>query len=250
VRHLPLITVCVLSLGLLLWALLLQDAPASDTVWAAARPEVGRANDGALSASESALEDSAPGPMSDAIQGRTAVESSGAASESETGGQHSGPGLSNRRELGPAFVVEVFDSRTGGTSTGVRTRSGRRTGLWRDTWGDGTLRRVGDYTDDEREGPWEFFYEDGAKHKEGVYLDDLRDGPWTTWHPNGERMQEATFEGGRMDGFWQEWYSNGQVKTAGRYLNGRREGWWQFFHFDGASDIRTGMYESGRRLER
>ncbi len=252
-RHLPLLTVCVLSLGLLLWNLKLQDASVADTVWAGSAPTDIRMGDEALSASERSPRLVGPLAKSGGVDRRVPL-AAGERTDAPAGGtiadSGSGPSRRGGPELGPEFVIEVFDPQSGGTSTGARTRTGARTGLWKYAWPDGALRGVGEYVDDERDGPWEFFYEDGAKHKAGAYAEGRREDGWTTWHRNGERMQEATYQQGRMDGFWQEWYSNGQVKEAGRYLNGRREGWWQFFHYDGAVDIRTGMYEAGRRIDR
>jgi len=253
VRHLPLLTVCVLSLGLLLWNLKLQDARVADTVWAGSAPDEIRMGDGELSVAELSPRLVGPLAKSGGVDRRVpsaAGERTGGPPDGTVAGSGSAPPRRDAPELGPAFAVEVFDLHSGGLSTGVRTRAGARTGLWQQTWPDGALRWVGAYVEDERDGPWEFFYEDGAKHKVGAYAEGRREDLWSTWHRNGERMQAATYRQGRMAGFWREWFSNGQVREAGRYLDGRREGWWQFFHYDGAIDIRTGMYAAGRRLGR
>lgn len=251
-RHLPLLTVLVISVGLVVWNLRLADAPVATTVWAGAGPGAVAAGDEPPLALEPAPELVAPLANAANAEGRVAL---GADRADEVGSERaanevtSTPGRLGGPDAGGAVVV-VLETHSGGTWIGSRARTGERAGLWKESWPDGTLRSVGEYVAGERDGSWEFFYEDGAKQKEGAYAGGLREGLWTTWHPNGERMQAATFQQGRMDGFWQEWFSNGQVKEAGRYLNGRREGWWQFFHFDGAVDLRTGTYEAGRRLDR
>ena len=78
----------------------------------------------------------------------------------------------------------------------------------------------GHFKDGKEDGLWTHWWENGQKQGETTFKDGTPDGLDTYWHENGQKSFEGTYKDGKQDGLWTHWWENGQKKEEGTYKDG------------------------------
>lgn len=127
---------------------------------------------------------------------------------------------------------------------GIYDDQGRKQGIWKYYYEDGTLKAIGKYINDRRDGEWKYYFEDGSLEQVGSYIYDEPDGIWRWYFSDGEMRKEQTFLEGLADGSYIEYNDSNQVIIQGQYVDGLKTGDWVYsIH----NIIETGRYVQGER---
>ncbi len=66
----------------------------------------------------------------------------------------------------------------------------------------------------KREGLWKSFYEDGTPWSKTTFKEGLKDGPTTTWYENGKMRYEGFYKNDEEQGVWKYYDEKGNfIKT-------------------------------------
>lgn len=77
---------------------------------------------------------------------------------------------------------------------------------------NGQVSLTGEMRDGKREGLWKSFYEDGTPWSEGEYKNGVRHGKTVTWFENGKMRYEGVYTNGEQSGKWRYYNENGQLE--------------------------------------
>lgn len=121
---------------------------------------------------------------------------------------------------------------------------GRKQGIWKYFWPDGTLKATGNYINDAKDGPWKYYFEDGSLEQEGVYVYDQQDGVWRWYFVDGELRLEQEFLEGLENGPRTEYNDSNMVIVKGQYIDGMRVGTWVY---ENHGVIETGEFQQDQR---
>ena len=91
---------------------------------------------------------------------------------------------------------------------------GRKVGVWRTWYEDGTLNQ--EYNAEN--GPFKSWYRSGKVEIEGQFVNGKREGKWTFLHPNGKLYKEVTYVRDSANGPVTEYYDNGTKYFEGTYI--------------------------------
>ena len=127
---------------------------------------------------------------------------------------------------------------------GILDEQGRKQGMWKFYYPDGSLKAQGEYEDNLKVGTWKYFFTDGKIEQTGRYARGLPTGVWTWYYPNQQIRLEEEYINGLEDGMSTEYSDSGTVIAKGEYIDGYREGEWEF----SINDLRVvGNYFEGER---
>lgn len=113
--------------------------------------------------------------------------------------------------------------------------NGKRQGVWRDYYHDGSLALETHFEDDLCQGLWrQWYFGIDQLSEECYYKNSVRHGAWRKWHKNGVLAVEGHYENDLHQGLWREWHSNGQLKVEGNYKDDLRQGVWRWWYPDGS----------------
>jgi len=87
-------------------------------------------------------------------------------------------------------------------------RSGQKVGVWTEVDSHGGVM-VGDYVEGKRQGVWRHYFVDGSVGSEGTYERGVVDGAWTWYRSTGGLLQRGGFHGSEKHGFWERWDAKG-----------------------------------------
>lgn len=127
---------------------------------------------------------------------------------------------------------------------GLYDNQGRKQGIWKYYWPDGTLKATGKYINDSKDGEWKYFFEDGTLEQVGKYMFDQLDGVWRWYFKDGELRLEQNFFEGLADGDVVEYNDSNEVIVQGQYLDGLKTGIWKY---SSHGVLETGEYVQGER---
>jgi antitoxin component YwqK of YwqJK toxin-antitoxin module len=172
-------------------------------------------------------------------------------------------------ELGVADPVASTSELLNGGAQG-ELRDGLPEGRWVVFHVDGEPMAAGNFSSGLPDGPWSWWNPDGSLHLEGEFEAGLPSGDWRGWHSNGTPSLETAYADGEQQGPRSEWttegalslsgnhkaglrhgpwvtyYPDGTLRSQGTYVDGVREGRWNEWHPDGAP-LLEGNYHRGRR---
>lgn len=137
----------------------------------------------------------------------------------------------------------VYDEDTK-AGEGLMDTLGRKQGMWKWYYPDGTVRSQGAYKDGKRDGPWTFFFLGGKTEQQGSYKEDLATGAWKWYFPNGTVHRDELYRKGREDGHAIEYDTLGNIISEGDYVDGLRVGQWKLTVNDHTEE---GEYADGER---
>ena len=109
---------------------------------------------------------------------------------------------------------------------GILTDSGKKQGLWKEYYENGSLKSEGNYKDDKKTGKWKYYYKNGQLEETGEYVDGKPEGEWLWYYPSGKLLRKMSYYQGLADGEITEYDEDGNVTLFGEYLEGKREGKW------------------------
>jgi hypothetical protein len=92
-------------------------------------------------------------------------------------------------------------------------------------------------------------FEDGTLKRESHYLEGKKHGPYTVWYENGGMQKKGWMKDDRWHGTYQEWWSEGELKVKGAYFEGMQNGAWRFFDTDGNA-LPTLYFDMGKEVTR
>jgi antitoxin component YwqK of YwqJK toxin-antitoxin module len=111
---------------------------------------------------------------------------------------------------------------------GILTDGGKREGLWKEYYLDGSLKSEGNYKNDKKTGKWKYYYPNGQLEETGEYENGKPVGKWLWYYPSGKLLREMSYYEGKPDGAFTEYDEDGNVTLKGEYLEGKREGKWVY----------------------
>ncbi len=121
----------------------------------------------------------------------------------------------------------VYDSAGVKTASGKYTTDGKRVGLWKEYFADGSLKAKGEYKNDLRQGPWEFYFPDGSIEQKGTYNNGQPNGSWQ-WYYKGKKLRRiGAFRNGKEHGEFIEYTQSSDTLSFGYYSEGYKQGEWK-----------------------
>ncbi len=115
---------------------------------------------------------------------------------------------------------------------GILTDAGKKEGLWKEYYLDGSLKSEGYYKEDKKTGKWKYYYPNGQLEETGEYVDGKPEGKWLWYYPSGKLLREMNYYQGLADGPITEYDEEGNIILSGEYLEGKREGKWTYIMGD------------------
>lgn len=79
---------------------------------------------------------------------------------------------------------------------------------------NGVVKMKGLMKDGKREGLWKSWYEDGTPWSETTFSAGIKNGPTTTWFPNGKKRYQGFFSNDTESGKWKFWDENGKEQLV------------------------------------
>ena len=110
---------------------------------------------------------------------------------------------------------------------------GRKVGMWTESDPHGGVM-VGEYLDGKRHGVWRHLFADGSVRSEGSYDSGVVDGDWTWYRSTGGLLQRGGFLGSEKHGLWERWDAEGNLIDSGTWDRGRKTGEWTYYNPDGS----------------
>jgi antitoxin component YwqK of YwqJK toxin-antitoxin module len=120
----------------------------------------------------------------------------------------------------------------------ARDPKGHKTGLWREA----DARKgdfIGSYHNGRREGLWRHHFRDGTVRSESNYRFGILHGVSVWYRENGGLLQKGTFVDGEKTGLWERWSPEGNLIDRGHREDGKKTGEWQYFAADGSVERTT-----------
>jgi antitoxin component YwqK of YwqJK toxin-antitoxin module len=109
---------------------------------------------------------------------------------------------------------------------GIFTDAGKREGLWKEYYDDGSLKSEGNYKNNNKTGKWKYYYPNGQLQETGEYVNGKPEGKWLWYYPSGKLLREMNYYEGKPDGEIIEYDENGNIVLKGEYIEGKKEGKW------------------------
>jgi antitoxin component YwqK of YwqJK toxin-antitoxin module len=78
-------------------------------------------------------------------------------------------------------------------------------------YSDGAKNLEGPLLNGKREGLWKSWYEDGSLWSEGQFRNGMRQGPAVVYYPNGQKMLEGHYTDNERTGLWRSWDEEGRL---------------------------------------
>ena len=139
-------------------------------------------------------------------------------------------------------------------------KDGKRDGISRGWYMDGSKKSLWRWKDGKRHGKWTDWFPDGKKRAEGEWREGKRIGfVFTWWDNSGHLRKEVDWDnGGYLKNYWsresvhiikdgngryEKWKEN-LLEVEGNYKNGEKDGLWRYYDDDGKV-IRTEIFYGG-----
>jgi len=94
---------------------------------------------------------------------------------------------------------------------------------------NGVIDKQGMMKNGKRDGLWKSFYEDGTPWSETTFKDGIKNGKTTTWHPNGQKRYDGFYTNDTESGKWTFYDEKGNITQQGDYESGK----WIFYYENG-----------------
>ena len=111
-------------------------------------------------------------------------------------------------------------------------RRGQKVGMWTEEDSHGGVM-TGEYLEGRRHGVWRHYFVDGSVRSEGTYDKGIVDGAWTWYRSTGGLLQRGGFLMGEKHGLWERWDAAGNPIDSGVWEDGKKSGVWTFYNRDG-----------------
>jgi len=112
---------------------------------------------------------------------------------------------------------------------------GKREGLWKSYYSDGSLKSEITYRHGEKYGKAKTYFENGNTAEEGVWLIDKWVNKYKAYYRNGKLSYVWNYnEYGTRSGYQQYFYENGNIKIEGKWLDGKENGVIREYYPDGS----------------
>ena len=92
-------------------------------------------------------------------------------------------------------------------------------------------------------------FEDGTLKRESHYLGGKKHGPYTVWYESGGMQKKGWMKDDKWHGTYQEWWPEGVLRVKGAYFEGMQNGEWRFFDTDGNA-LPTLYFDMGQEVTR
>jgi len=117
-------------------------------------------------------------------------------------------------------------------------RRGQKIGMWTEGDSHGGVM-TGEYVEGKRHGVWRHYFVDGSVRSEGTYDKDVVDGAWTWYRSTGGLLQRGGFLLGEKHGLWERWDADGNLIDQGTWAHGKKTGEWTSYNPDGTVKLTT-----------
>ena len=163
--------------------------------------------------------------------------------------------------------TELYDD--GSIRAEGRIESGKKEGVWKFYFPDGTLSAQEEYLGGELNGivlnydfsgnliareHWEndvitdsaWYYKDNHLWRKGKYENGVYQGNWIFYHLSGNVQQTGYYDKGVPNGTWKTYDTNGYLVEEGSYRDGQPDGLWKFY--DHGTLTMYGHYSKGEQV--
>ncbi len=82
---------------------------------------------------------------------------------------------------------------------------------------NGVIKMRGILKNGKREGLWKSWYEDGTLWSETTFKEGIKNGATTTYYPNGKKRYEGFYKDDDESGKWIYWRENGEIQSNKNY---------------------------------
>lgn len=136
------------------------------------------------------------------------------------------------------IILLSFSAQAQSVGTNLKDNQGRKTGVWKGYYPNGSLRYEGQFEEGKPTGIFKFFfntgeiksimkyrspleayvihyYSTGDKMAEGKYKNKLKDSIWTTYGAKNIKVDEGPYVKGQKFGLWKTFHVNGKVAEEG-----------------------------------
>ena len=150
-------------------------------------------------------------------------------------------------------------------------KNGKLNGKWIETYNNGIITEIGNYSQDKKNGKWEGWFKTGNKRYESTYSNGNKSGVYQEWditgkvikniiYSSGKRIQEYEVvrdgngymeinkKNGFLSGQWIKWYAHGIKEEEGEYNQGIKVGTWSRYNINGLIVEELNYDNQGRNL--
>ena len=92
-------------------------------------------------------------------------------------------------------------------------------------------------------------FDDGTLKRESHYIHGKKHGPYTVWYESGGMQKKGWMKDDKWHGTYQEWWPEGVLRVKGAYFEGMQNGEWSFFDPDGNA-LPTLYFDMGQEVTR
>ena len=150
-------------------------------------------------------------------------------------------------------------------------KNGELHGKWIQTYDNGVICEIGNYSKNKKDGKWEGWFRTGNKKYDCIYDNGKRSGLYQEWDLKGNVIKNITYSSGArireyevikdgesfmeinkkkgfLHGKWIRWYAPGLKEEEGEYSEGVKIGIWSRFSIDGKIMEELNYDNQGRNL--
>ena len=169
------------------------------------------------------------------------------------------------------IVLEAHTLRTNKSVIKFQKKNGKLDGKWIETYTNGNIAEIGNYSNDRKDGKWEGWFISGIKKYECNYNKGNKSGLYQEWNLDGKNIKNITYKIGKrikeyefikdgnrfmeinkkngfLDGRWVRWYATGLKEEEGDYSKGIRVGTWSRYDINGQIIEESNYDNKGRNL--
>jgi len=99
--------------------------------------------------------------------------------------------------------------------------SGKKHGLYKKWFDDGTLSFETNYQDGKRHGTTKSWWKNGKIRSESNFENGIAEGAQMQWYRSGAKFKRINLKGGKEEGLQQSWRENGKIYNNYEAKNGR-----------------------------
>ena len=103
----------------------------------------------------------------------------------------------------------------------ISYRDGKKEGLYKKWYKDGTLSYKADYSNGKKNGTSETWWKDGTLRSKSHFLLGVIEGKQEQWYRSGAKFKELNYLHGKEEGMQRAWRENGKIYNNYEAKNGR-----------------------------
>lgn len=117
-----------------------------------------------------------------------------------------------------------------------KTVNRKKEGRWVVNYPNGNHRSIQHFSAGRKHGLFRTFWKDGSLRREFFYKHNKKDGAWKWWKRTGKKVwlfKQKSFKENLKDGPWLEWYSETKQRFIRHYKHNKKHGIWMLYDREG-----------------